>query len=380
MAKAHILVTDDDEFTRDMLEGALASRYTVTTAAHGREALSLSRRQPFDLVLLDVEMPELDGYATCQELKAHGPTADWPVIFLSGRVTLDERLKGYEVGATDYLTKPFDVSELLTKIELAVAQRERSRYLSHEIEEAQNSVLAAANLYGEMGVVFEMQRQLTKCQNFADICRVFFDALSNLGLEGCLRLSGREGVLSRTASSECSALENSILDHIEHKGRQTIDALGEHTCIRHPNVTMLIRNLPMTPEHSVHSADDIDRMGRLRDNVALMAEGIVTYLQALNAHQAQQHVVRTTDIIRITRETLVDLVAQQHANRMQMEHILRNMTAEVEQSFIHLGLSATQEDQLTSTLQRHVAEVTALFSQVDEIETHLAQLVRKLER
>ncbi|MEY4765030.1 MAG: hypothetical protein RI907_1703 [Pseudomonadota bacterium] len=380
MQQPHILVTDDDGFTRDMLEAALSSRYQVTTAPDGQAALALCAQHTYDLVLLDVEMPGLDGYATCEALKARRETADLPVIFLSGRVTLEERLKGYKVGAADYLTKPFELSELVTKIELAVTQRERSRNMANEIEEAQNSVLAAANLYGEMGVVFEMQRQLPRCQNYLDIARTFFDALGKLGLDGCLRMTGREGVVSRTALAECSALENSILDHIEHKCKQTIEALGEHTCIKHDNVVMLIRHLPMNPDFDTHSADDIDRIGRLRDNVALMAEGIVTYLHALDAMQNQQHVLRTHDIIRFTRESLADLAAQQHASRMQLEQILRHMTNEVEQSFIHLGLSAVQEDQLTTTLQRHVSEVMAVFSQVDEIETHLEQIVARLER
>jgi CheY-like chemotaxis protein len=379
MPQAHILVADDDETTREMLEAALSGRYTVTTAADGRSALEHAAKGRFDLVLLDVEMPGLDGHATCQALKARPQTSDLPVIFLSARVTLDERLRGYQVGANDYLTKPFDVSELVTKIELAVSQRARNRTLASEIEEAQNSVLAAANLYGEMGVVFEMQRQLSSCKTYGDIGRAFFDALSKLGLEGCLRLSGRQGVVSLTASAECSALENSILDHIEAKSRQTIEALGEHTCIRHSNTLMLIRQLPMHPDPQLYSGDDIDRIGRLRDNTALMAEGIVTYLHALDATHSQQDLSRTKEIIQLTRETLSDLAAQQHATRMQLAQILRAMTTEVEHSFIHLGLSATQEDQLTNTLHKHVAEVMVVVSQVDEIEMHLEQLVRKIE-
>jgi CheY-like chemotaxis protein len=379
MHQAHILVTDDDEITRDMLEAALSDRYRVSTAADGQAALMQSCQHQFDLVLLDVEMPGLDGYATCQALKAQEHTSDLPVIFLSGRVTLDERLRGYQVGANDYLTKPFEVTELVTKIELAVAQRKRSRTLNTWIEEAQNSALAVANLYGEMGVVFEMQRQLPNCQTYEDICLVFFDALSKLGLEGCLRLSGRQGVVSRTAQSECSALENSILDHIEAKSLHTIEGLGEHTCIRHDNTLMLIRQLPLNPDFNLYSADDIDRMGRLRDNVALMAEGIVTYVQALDATHGQQDLIRTHDIINLTRETLSDLAAQQHASRMQLAQILQHMTTEVEHSFIHLGLSATQEDQLTSTLHKHISEVMEVVNQVDRIEAHLEQLIRKIE-
>jgi len=135
----------------------------------------------------------------------------------------------------------------------------------------------------------------------------------------------------------------------------------------------------MHPDPQLYSGDDIDRIGRLRDNTALMAEGIVTYLHALDATHSQQDLSRTKEIIQLTRETLSDLAAQQHATRMQLAQILRAMTTEVEHSFIHLGLSATQEDQLTNTLHKHVAEVMVVVSQVDEIEMHLEQLVRKIE-
>ncbi len=379
MPQAHILVADDDDITLDMLEAALSGHYRVSTAKDGQRALQLAAQHPVDLVLLDVEMPGLDGYATCLSLRSQAQTSDLPVIFLSARVTLEERLRGYQVGANDYLTKPFDVSELITKIELAVSQRERNRHLSSEIKEAKNSVIATANLYGEMGVVFELQRQLPSCKTYPDICRTFFDALSKLGLEGCMRLSGRQGVVSLTGAAECSALENSILDHIESKSRHPMEALGEHTCIRHSNVLMLIRQLPLHPDSSLYSTGEIDRMGRLRDNLTLMSESIVSHLHTLDAMLGQQDLSRTRDIIRLTRETLSDLAAQQHATRMQLAQILRAMTTEVEQSFIHLGLSPVQEDQLTNTLNKHVTEVMGVVNQVDEIETHLEQLVRKIQ-
>ncbi|MES2091656.1 MAG: response regulator [Pseudomonadota bacterium] len=270
MVQARILIADDDEVTLEMLEAVLQSQHQVTKANNGEQTLKLTQTQAFDLVLLDVDMPGLDGYATCQALKANPQTAEVPVIFLSAKVNIEERLRGYRVGAHDYLTKPFEVAELTAKIGLAIEQRERNQQLNGQIEEAMNTALS-------------------ECGNYNQIAVAFFTALAQVGFDGCLRLSGRLGVMARTARAQCSALENSILDHIERVKGPSIQAVGDNTCFRYGSVLMLIQNLPQSPQSSVYSADDIDRFARARDNVALMAEGIVARMRSLDMETENTH-------------------------------------------------------------------------------------------
>ena len=222
----HILVVDDDELTREMLQASLADTGTVSAVGSGREALSLAQAESIDLVLLDVDMPEMNGYATCEALKADAGTRDVPVIFLSACVTIDERLRGYQAGAVDYLTKPFDVPELQAKIALAIKQRDASRELNSQLEDVMNAAMTSADMYGEVGVVLELQRRLSGCQRYDEIAAAVFESLERSGFEGCLRLRGRQGLLSCTERSECSALENSILDHL-------LRVIPRASCIRH---------------------------------------------------------------------------------------------------------------------------------------------------
>jgi CheY-like chemotaxis protein len=379
MGQPRVLITDDDELTLDMLAATLAPHYEVTTATSGRQAVSLATQQDFDLILLDVDMPEMDGYATCAALKAHSHSNPVPVLFLSARISIDERLQGYRVGACDYLTKPFDVDELTAKIDLTVAQCARNRELSGQINEAINTAMATADMYGEMGVVLEMQRQLSHCQSYTEVAQVFFQALANLGFDGCLRLTGRQGVLSRTALTECSALENSILDHIEKGVGPSIQAMGENTTLRYGSVLMLIRNLPVTPSPDDFSADEIDRMGRARDNVALLAEGLMARMHALDIETEKAGLAHSRQLVDLTREALVDISAQQHANRMQLSQVFQRLNSEVEQLFVHLGLSEQQEELMSSTLRRHISEAMAVFDHSHEIDDHLANLIHRLD-
>ncbi|MFT3858007.1 MAG: response regulator [Aquabacterium sp.] len=379
MSQARLLITDDDDTTLEMLTAALQDDYGVEQASGGAQALALAGQSAFDLILLDVDMPDMDGHEVCRQLKSQPELAEVPVIFLSAKVNLEERLLGYQAGACDYLTKPFDVAELKTKIELAVAARARDKALNAQIEDAMNAVLSTANMYGEIGVVLELQRALAHCADETDMANAFFAALEKSGFDGCLRLRTRQGQLSRTARTTCSALERSLLDHIEAAEGPSIQPIGRHTFFRYGPVVMLIRDLPVSPSPDQHSYEDIERFARARDNIALMAEGLLARIQSLDIETQKSTFEQTRKLVDATREALMDITAQQHANRLQMSEIFQRMNSEIETSFIHLGLSETQEEQLTETLRRHIGQAMGLFDQSDQIETHLNRLVRRLE-
>jgi diguanylate cyclase (GGDEF)-like protein len=112
-----ILVADDDDDIRSLVELRLRKAgYTVVSAADGGEALRLAKEHDPDLLVLDVSMPVLDGYAVCREVQALGPDAP-PVIFLTARTHAAGVLEGFEVGASDYVTKPFRPAELLVRVQ-----------------------------------------------------------------------------------------------------------------------------------------------------------------------------------------------------------------------------------------------------------------------
>ncbi len=115
-----ILVVDDDPNLREVVRYALARQgYTVREAPNGAEALRAFAQAPVDLVVLDVVMPELDGIDTCRELRK---TSRVPIVFLSSRDEELDRVLGLELGADDYLTKPFSTRELVARVK-AVLRR-----------------------------------------------------------------------------------------------------------------------------------------------------------------------------------------------------------------------------------------------------------------
>jgi adenylate cyclase len=143
--KATILVVDDTPENIDILAGLLSDRYAVKVAMNGDSAIALARAEPVpDLILLDVMMPEMDGYEVCHRLKADPLTAKIPVIFATAKTEVADETKGFEAGAIDYLTKPISPPIVLARVKTQLALKEArehiesvseklSRYLSPQI-------------------------------------------------------------------------------------------------------------------------------------------------------------------------------------------------------------------------------------------------------
>ena len=142
--KAKILVVDDEQGARDALQIILEDDYDVATAASGPEAIAFCKASDYDLVFLDVAMPELDGIATLKELRAMDEPAD--VVMISASDKADKAVESIKLGAYDYITKPFEPDDILSAVdrvlEKQTLQRE-VRYLRSEI----------AHRYGELEIV-----------------------------------------------------------------------------------------------------------------------------------------------------------------------------------------------------------------------------------
>jgi len=114
--KKKILVVDDDPNNIVIVGELLGDDYDLKTATTGEEALEITLHFLPDIILLDIMMPGIDGYDVCRRLREHSTLQYAKIIMVSAKAMVSERLKGYEVGANDYLTKPFEEDELLEKV------------------------------------------------------------------------------------------------------------------------------------------------------------------------------------------------------------------------------------------------------------------------
>ena len=126
MAKGKILVVDDEIYIVHILDFSLGIEgYEVMTALDGEQALAKVAQDRPDLIVLDIMMPKLDGYETCKALKQNPATHDIPVILLSAKGRNVDQKIGFEVGADDYITKPFSPRKLVERINAILGQTSR---------------------------------------------------------------------------------------------------------------------------------------------------------------------------------------------------------------------------------------------------------------
>ena len=117
MSRGRILVVDDEIYIVHILDFSLGMEgYEVVTALDGEQALEKARECKPDLIVLDIMMPKMDGYETCKALKADPETKDTPVILLSAKGRNIDQQAGFDVGAQDYITKPFSPRKLVDRI------------------------------------------------------------------------------------------------------------------------------------------------------------------------------------------------------------------------------------------------------------------------
>lgn len=144
-----ILVVDDVQLNLDLIKEILSGNgYMVATAINGRSALAKAKAHKFDLILLDIVLPDIDGFDVCATLKANPQTKEIPVIFLTAKKESDAITKGFHAGAVDYIPKPFSREELLARVDLHLTLRKtqdeliRSKDLALASEKAKAAFLA----------------------------------------------------------------------------------------------------------------------------------------------------------------------------------------------------------------------------------------------
>ena len=138
MKPEKILIVDDNVQNIQILGRILSENgYELVIATGGEEAIKILKRIPVDLILLDINMPGLNGYETFEKIREIDKTKDIPIIFISALAEQEEKIKGLQIGASDYITKPFNKTELLLRIKVHLELKTKKEELQKKNEKIQ---------------------------------------------------------------------------------------------------------------------------------------------------------------------------------------------------------------------------------------------------
>ncbi len=200
---ADILVVDDTPANLQLLAGLLKKRgHKVRPVPSGKLALQAARRQPPDLILLDINMPEMDGYAVCAELKADPRLAEIPVIFISANTEVLDKVKAFSAGGVDYVTKPFQFEEVEARVCTHLELCRQKRLLKENLESLSKLAILRDNLTHM--IVHDMRSPLMAVACCLDLLRPL--------LEGKDEDTVRFWKLGQVSAKELTDMCNALLD------------------------------------------------------------------------------------------------------------------------------------------------------------------------
>lgn len=158
-----ILIVDDNPTNITILSEIFRIEYKIFVANNGEKAISIAERVKPDLILLDVMMPEMDGYEVCKSLRNKSDTADIPIIFITAKTSSDDIIYGFNMGAQDYIAKPFNQGEMIVRVKNQIELKKMREKIKQTAEEIENSnIETKAKNFELEKMIFELNKTREK--------------------------------------------------------------------------------------------------------------------------------------------------------------------------------------------------------------------------
>ena len=364
-----VLVVDDDSFMRDIFAMTLSDSYTFLSAENGEEALKLAEAKCPNLIILDVEMPNMDGYELCRRLKENANTSGAPIIFVSAHDQIEERLKGYEAGGEDYIIKPFDPQELKAKVaQLLKIVSERAR-LKEMASYASSTAMTAITSLGEIGALLASLKNFNASTDEKTLAEAVLSGLKPFELRGVVQIRTQEKKVSISAQGEASPLEISVIDNMSVMDR--ITHFKSRMSINYPHVSILVNNMP---------TDDPDRCGRLRDHLAMLVEGaemkaseIIAENESRQRGEAIEHAA-----ISVTK-MLAEVDHAQRQSKLSTSMAVYEFTEELGKAYVRIALTDEQERFMADIIKTGLGKIADTHSEEIDIQNNLTKIINELK-
>ncbi|WP_371323289.1 response regulator [Dechloromonas sp. ZY10] len=361
-----VLIADDDFLIRETLSAALADDFAVAEAASGEECLQWVGNQTPDLLLLDIEMPEMDGYEVCRRLRS--ASYDFPVIFVSAHDSLAEQLRGFDAGADDFVTKPFNAEVLFRQVQRAIDRHRQKRRLAEDREALQSLASDVLRDLRQTDVLLNFMRQSIGCGDYRELARNLLAATQAYGLACHVQVRHPEGAVSLTAEGPASAVELGVFAQCAGLGRSF--RFSRRLIVNCPSVSLL---LLQTPDDEALTDLLQERLAMLAESAEAITETIgVRHESASRAEALQYGSASSYQAIEVLRD---EYRAQQSAAREK----LQQMVNDVEDSYVFLGLTERQEATVSDSLRRSADEVLSLFQQDEAMEAQFSLILDALQ-
>jgi CheY-like chemotaxis protein len=368
-SKAFILCVDDEPVNLTIMEELLQDKYELSTVKSGESCLQQVAIQKPDLVLLDVNMPDMDGLETCARLKADAETAGIPIIFVSALASQAELMAGYEAGGDDYITKPFSEEILQKKVQIVLASQRRKQELKKISDKAVEALQSNLSNTDELGMMIEFLHQCQTVSTLDGLATNVFNCLREFELDSSLLILDEPENRVWFSDDIERPMESQILASL--RGQDRVVRFGTRLAISSDHATILVRNLPSGQ----------DKIERVRGYLAILIEALDTRIHAMQSSMLLDRRGQVlARVLQATRDNLgtIDDLHQQRKTRSG--EIISALGVEIEKSIIKPNLSKQQEAALMKIIASTAAQIESVYDDESKIDDQFQVIIDDLSR
>ncbi|MCP5169526.1 MAG: response regulator [Hahellaceae bacterium] len=364
-APVHILSIDDNPNNQKIIRQSLSQDYCVQCIYTCEDALNAILDQVPDIILLDVSLPDGNGYALCKQLRQQAHLRTTPILFISALTSLEDRLQGFAAGGDDYLCKPILPKELRARISVTLQRMQTQEKLLTELHEASHTAYSAIVSMGETGQVLNFLTESFQVNTYQALGQLCLDFLASFDLNGSLQIRALTSPLTLSHQKNLKPLELELLALGAQAER--ILSVSSRTLFNTDHLTLLVKNMPVSDEALY---------GRLKDHLALMLKGANARMQSLRLEEARRNERESKvrygfDELKSQLSELDHYFLQLEQNLGEtMDHLFINM----EQEMLAAGLTEAQEERLLHTLANGRARMDALRDIKSDMQQHFIKL------
>lgn len=336
-----ILIVEDNPVQAKLVEAYLRDTEPTKVAPDGEAALKELSANPYEIVLLDINLPGIDGYEVCRQIKEDPRLSDTSVIFLSANGEEEDRLKGFEVGGHDFLAKPVARAELLAKIAALMSFKTEQVNLKQTVSYASTTAMSAMSSAAEQGMVLQFLLKSFACATSLALAESVVCTCNSFGLQCLVQLRGQSGVLNYGSNGPCTPIEASILTNLSSSGQ--IVEISKRTSIRYDRCTLILLNMPR---------EETERYERLKDHLVTLVEGVDSLMVSMDIKTA---LVRASeqqlDIVNSIGAQLLQINQRSMNLHTFSTDILRTMAMRLHETIPMLDLNSNQEAMLVNLMR-----------------------------
>lgn len=364
-----IMIVDDNTDNRELLEDIFEDSYKIVSLDSGQGCIDQCEKEKPDIILLDVNMPEMDGYEACVRLKGNPETALIPIVFVTALATPEQRLTGYEAGAEDYVTKPFIDEEIEEIVDKVLERRHQVVEFEKQNQDAMSTAYQAMTSGAELGQIIQFLQASFNFKSVDALAKGLLETLQSFGLSCCVNI--RCGYKDDLFGCPVGSIEAKVFSN-SRKGKRVID-FGARTLVNGKDISFLVKNMPL---------DRPDVYGRVKDHLIVLISGCEACVRSLAIDMQLEDerrggiesvVLRSHDELTVIRR----LIKEQET---ATERVLGVLTRKIESLVFSLGLEDDQEKAMMDALDEGSIEIRNLSEMTARVEQSFDQFVGELDK